>query len=108
MHELAHIALHYDQDISLFYDDLDAPDAISTQESEADRLAGEALIPQSKWENSPAKLIPSPIAAQSLAKELGIHVAIVAGKIRHEGGKYQYLNAIVNKEKVSKYFLKNK
>lgn len=106
MHELAHIALHFDQNINLFYDDLDTPDTSNTQESEADHLAGEALIPQSKWENSPAKLIPSPIAAQSLAKELGIHVAIVAGKMRHDGGKYQYLNTIVNKEKASKYFSK--
>lgn len=108
MHELAHISLHYDQETSLFYDDLDKPDANNTQEAEADKLAGEALVPESIWENSPAKLIPSPIAAQSLAKELGIHIAIVAGKIRHEGGKYQYLNSIVNKEKVSTYFFENK
>ena len=107
MHELAHISLHYDKTTNLFYDDLKS-DSDNKQEVQADSLAGESLVPQSKWENSPAKLIPSPIAAESLAKELGIHMAIVAGKMRHEGHNYQYLNTIINQEKVRKYFLKIK
>jgi HTH-type transcriptional regulator / antitoxin HigA len=108
MHELAHIALHYDQNINLFYDDLDRSDSNNKEESEADYLAGESLVSKSKWENSPAKLIPSPIAAESLAKELGVHISIVAGKMRYEGDSYQYLNTIVNQEKVRKYFPKTK
>lgn len=104
MHELAHIALHYNQNINLFYDDLDKSDSNNTQESQADYLAGESLVSKSKWENSPAKLIPSPIAAESLAREIGVHIAIVAGKMRYEGESYQYLNTIVNQEKVRKYF----
>jgi len=103
MHELAHIALQYDTDVNLFYDDLDNADT-NKLEKDADELAGEALIPKAKWENSPAKLIPSPIAAESLAKELEIHPAIVAGKMRHEGGRYQYLNAIVSGTKVRQHF----
>lgn len=106
MHELAHIALHYNQAIHLFYDELEDIKGIDfgTKENEADQLAGEALVPTSKWEVSPARLIPSSMAAESLAKELGVHVAIVAGKIRHEGGKYFYLNNIVSQAKVRQYF----
>ncbi|MCJ7484336.1 MAG: ImmA/IrrE family metallo-endopeptidase [Thermodesulfovibrionales bacterium] len=103
MHELAHIILHYNQNTSFFYDDLDNSDK-NELEQEADRLACEALIPESKWEDSPAKLIPSPIAAESLAKELGIHTAIVAGRMRREGGRYVYLNSIINQAKVRIYF----
>jgi HTH-type transcriptional regulator/antitoxin HigA len=103
MHELSHISLHYDKNINLFYDDLDSGDSVGI-EGEADELAGEALVPKIKWENSPAKLIPSPIAAESLANELGVHVSIVAGKMRHEGDKYQYLNTIINQAKVRMYF----
>jgi HTH-type transcriptional regulator/antitoxin HigA len=103
MHELAHLALHYDQDTNLFYDDLDIQDPNET-EREADQLAGEALVPESIWENSPAKLVPSPIAAESLAKELGVHPAVVAGKMRREGEQYQYLNTIINQARVRKYF----
>lgn len=107
MHELAHVSLHYNQNFNFFYDDLDNSNFDDEKESEADRLAGEALVPESKWDNSPAKLIPSLIAAESLARELKIHIAIVAGKMRHEGENYQYLNTIINQEKVRKYFPNN-
>lgn len=106
MHELAHIALHYNQNISLFYDELEGIKGINidANEKEADYLASEALVPEGKWEVSPAKLIPSFMAANSLSKELGIHISIVAGKIRHEGGKYIYLNKIINEAKVRHFF----
>ncbi|PIR17242.1 MAG: plasmid stabilization protein [Deltaproteobacteria bacterium CG11_big_fil_rev_8_21_14_0_20_49_13] len=107
MHELAHIALHYDQESNFFYDNLDNTD-LNSQEQEADKLAQEALIPQNKWENSPARLIPSAIAAESLAKELGIHTAIVAGRMRREGGRYVYLNNIITQSKVRQCFIKEK
>ena len=106
MHEVAHISLHYNQDIPLFYDEFENIKGldIGLKEKEADNLASEALVPSSKWEISPAKLIPSSIAASSLAKELGVNVAIIAGKIRYEGGKWMYLNNIIGKEKIRKYF----
>ncbi len=105
MHEVAHIALHYDKDINLFFDDLDNGD-INAIEKEADDLAGEMLIPKIKWENSPAKLIPSPVAAAGLAKEIGVHPAIIAGKMRRDGDRYQYLNTIINQATVRNYFPK--
>lgn len=110
MHELAHIGLHYDENITVFYDEIEGvkiPD-IDIKEKEADQMAGEALVPANKWEISPARLIPSSMAAKSLAKELGIHIAIVAGKIRHEGGKYVYLNKITNDTDVRKFFPKER
>ncbi len=108
MHELAHIALHSNQNCNFFYDDLDNSDSKNKQEQEADALASEALVPRSKWENSPARLIPSPIAAESLARELGVHIAIVAGKMRREEGRYVYLTKIINEAKARKYFANQK
>jgi HTH-type transcriptional regulator/antitoxin HigA len=110
MHELAHVGLHYEQDVTVFYDEIEGikiPD-IDDKEKEADKLAGEALVPANKWEVSPARLIPSVMAAKSLARELGVHIAIVAGKIRHEGGKYVYLSKIINEIDVRNIFLKDK
>jgi HTH-type transcriptional regulator/antitoxin HigA len=106
MHELAHIAQHYDSDISLFYDDIEGikPIDLDEKERQADALAEEALLPKAKWEVSPARLIPSSMAAESLAKELGVHVAIIAGQIRHRGNKYAYLNKIVNAAKIRGHF----
>ena len=109
MHELAHISLHYNQDISLFYDELETASAgLDEKEQEADELAEESLLPKAKWEVSPARLIPSSMAANSLAKELGVHVAIIAGQIRHKGNKYIYLNKIISEAKVRSYFADEK
>lgn len=106
MHEVAHIALHYNQGTSFFFDELEDIKGldIGEKEREADRLASEALVPSDKWEISPAFLIPNSIAANSLAKELGVHVAIVAGKMRYEGRNWAYLNNIISKETVREYF----
>ncbi len=106
MHELAHIALHYNQDFTLFYDEIEGVKGVDVNgvEQEADQLAREVLVPNSKWEVSPAKLVPSPMAAQSLADELGVHIAIVAGVMRHEHKNYYYLNKIVNNYKARDYF----
>jgi len=106
MHELAHIALHYDCGINLFYDEIEGIKTIGIDEKEreADTLVEEILLPKAKWEISPARLIPSSMAANSLANELGVHVAIIAGQIRHRGNKYVYLNKIVKGAKVRKYF----
>ena len=110
MHELAHIALHFDDDICLFYDEIEGIKAIDIddKEREADEMAEEGLLPKAKWEISPARLIPSSMAAKSLANELGVHVAIIAGQIRYKGNKYMYLNKIVNEAKVRQYFPKEK
>ncbi|MCK4553493.1 ImmA/IrrE family metallo-endopeptidase [Candidatus Parcubacteria bacterium] len=104
MHELAHLSLHFNQNYYFFYDDLDNPNSSSKEEEDADKLASESLVPSNKWEASPAKRVPSPITAESLAKELGIHTAIVAGKMRKEGSKYNYLNKIISQAKVRIYF----
>ncbi|MBU4299022.1 ImmA/IrrE family metallo-endopeptidase [Patescibacteria group bacterium] len=105
MHELSHVALHYNQDISLFYDEIEGVTAdVDDKERQTDALAEESLLPIAKWEVSPARLIPSSMAANSLAKELGVHVAIIAGQIRHKANKYVYLNKIINEAKVRNYF----
>lgn len=106
MHELAHLSLHFNEGIELFFDEIEGIKIINLDEKEreADNLAEEALLPKAKWEVSPARLVPSVMAAKSLAKELGVHPAIIAGQIRHKGNKYVYLNKVVNEEKVRKYF----
>ncbi len=106
MHELAHVAKHYNEDISLFYDEIEGVKALELdeKEKEADAMAEEVLLPSAKWEVSPARLIPSLMSATSLASELGIHVAIIAGQIRHKGNTYVYLSKVVNGSKVRQNF----
>jgi HTH-type transcriptional regulator/antitoxin HigA len=110
MHELAHVSLHYDQDVKLFYDEIEGVKGITLneKEQEADRMAEEALLPRIKWEVSPARLVPSFLAAKSLAADVGVHISIIAGQMRHRGKAYGYLNKIVNEAKVRQYFPEEK
>lgn len=106
MHELAHIVLHGDKNEDFFDEDLEEEDRASNEcEKEADLWARESLVPEEKWDNSSAKLLPfSSAAAESLARELGVNIAIVAGTMRYRGQNYQYLNNLVNQEKVRTLF----
>ena len=104
MHELAHIALHVDKGISSFFDDLDAESGDDPLEVAADELAGETLIPKQEWKKSAASRLRSAAAAESLARNLRIHSAIVAGRIRHEFRSYRVLNQLVGHRQVRKLF----
>ena len=103
MHELAHVARHLEVDKS-FYDDFDTEGKEDAIEQEADKLSSEALIAAEEWEQSPAKKVPSPQAVQRLADKLGIHPAIVAGRIRHERKNFRLLNQLVGHGKVRRLF----
>ena len=103
LHELAHVALHLENDQRVFIDDLDV-ETSEPGEREADQLAGEALIPQDEWKRSPASRLRSPDAVLHLARTLRIHPAIVAGRIRHEYGDYRVLGTLVGQGAVRKLF----
>jgi HTH-type transcriptional regulator/antitoxin HigA len=102
-HELAHISLHSGEQMD-FIDDLDVDAKMDPKEREADKLAGEALIPEKEWVRSPASKLRSPQAAEHLAKRLGIHPAIVAGRMRHAWKAYRLLNHLVGHKEVRREF----
>jgi len=104
MHELAHISLHIGGEITQFYDDLDVESPDDSCEQEADQMASEALIPKDEWVKSPASRLRSPEAAQHLAKHLGIHPAIVAGRMRYQFKAYRLLNQLVGHRQVRRCF----
>jgi HTH-type transcriptional regulator/antitoxin HigA len=104
MHELAHLQLHMGSEIDQFYDDFDVDYQGNLRENEADVLASEVLIPQEVWKKSPASKLKMPDAAISLAKNLGIHPAIVAGRIRHETKDFRILNNLVGHNQVRYLF----
>jgi len=104
MHELAHICLHLSGKDEAFYDDLDSGGDTDSREEEADKLAGEALIPEDVWRASPAKSLRSPEAAQHLAEKLRIHPAIVAGRMRYAASNFRILNQLIGKGQARKCF----
>ena len=104
MHELVHISRHLSGDITTFYDDLDVEDSTNPKEQEADHLAGEALIPEAEWKQSPARNLRTADAVHHLANRLRIHPAIVAGRIRHHYRSYRVLNRLVGQGQVRRLF----
>lgn len=107
MHEVAHIVLHSDKDkIDIFYDELYETKDVNPDDRElsADRLAAESLIPFKVWENSAAHLVPSEITFNLLAKDLGVHPSIIAGKYRHENKDWKAFSDIVKESKVRHLF----
>jgi HTH-type transcriptional regulator/antitoxin HigA len=104
MHELAHLSLHMTEGITQFYDDLDIDPNEDGREREADSFAGEALIPTEAWKKSAASRLRSPEAAEDLARRLGVHPAIVAGRMRKEFKAYRLLSHLVGHRQVRKLF----
>jgi HTH-type transcriptional regulator/antitoxin HigA len=104
MHELVHLFKHLGAETASFYDDLDSDDQADPKEMEADRLAGEILIPSDEWRTSPASRLRSADAANHLAQRLRIHPAIVAGRIRKSYKDYRVLSSLVGQGEVRKHF----
>jgi HTH-type transcriptional regulator / antitoxin HigA len=104
MHELAHVSLHLSKNSDRFYDDLDTEVTEDPREKEADKTAGEALVPEREWKSSLAHNLRTPEAAQELASRLRVHPAIVAGRMRHHSKKYKILNQLVGHGEVRRLF----
>ena len=105
MHELAHIALHLPDTCEAFVDDDDLRGTgADDKELEADALAYECLIPTSVWSDSDILENPSPMAVMAMAQEVGVHPAIVAGRVRHELGKFRLLSQFVGTKQIRSLF----
>lgn len=103
LHEVAHIWKHVTDD-DAFLDDLDASSE-DRREAEANRLAREAFIPRAQWRRSDAYTSPSKDTIEKFAKELKIHPAIIAGRLRKESGNYGMFSDLVGQNKVRHLFL---
>ena len=104
MHELAHVGLHLDNgEEEPFIDDLSLR-VTDPHEKEADQHAQDALIPPGIWESSPVRERATVMSVYDLAQELGVHPAVIAGRVRHEKGNYRLLSQLVGSGKVRRQF----
>ncbi len=106
LHELTHVERHLgDGGERLFVDDFDLRAKDDDQrEREADEWAEEALIPKQLWNEHHAQDAPTPSNVIALAQEVGVHPAIVAGRIRWRHGNYRILSQLLGSGEVRKYF----
>ena len=100
LHEVAHLALHVGQGTyRAIFDEIESPGA-SPIEDEADGFALEALIPATLWRTSVSRFTQTERAVRADATKLGIHPAIVAGRIRREANDYTLLANLVGSGQV--------
>ena len=109
LHELAHVGRHLGKESKeWFADDFTLRNRSGAQEdireTEADEWAENALVPLDAWEASPAKQNPTPMAVINFASTLGVHPAIVAGRVRYERGNYRLLSQFVGSGQVRRQF----
>lgn len=104
LHELAHVKMHLSL-ASSFFDDCEVEtQLVKGIEREADSFASETLLPSAKWDISIARYLQSKESIINLSKELHIHPAIVAGRIRRETGNYVILKDLVGTGSVRRLF----
>jgi HTH-type transcriptional regulator/antitoxin HigA len=95
LHELGHVALHLTEPTEdVFVDSIEDGEG-DNQEAEADAFAKDSLVPRDTWLRSDARRLGSEGSVVSLAKQLGIHPAIVAGRIRYERKEFRIFNDLV-------------
>lgn len=95
LHEIGHLALHIRAGgYQAIFDDTDAQDP-SPVEEEADGFAQEALIPDAQWRLCVSRFTRTEKAVAADAARLGLHPAIIAGRIRREANDYTLLRGLV-------------
>lgn len=98
-HELSHIVLHYDLLDNVIIDDFDEKEN-SQIELEANKLAGDLLIPKNIWRGCPVKYSTNSSDIISFSKQYNINPAILAGRIRNERSNFSIFNDIIYLEDV--------
>lgn len=96
LHELAHVAKHLTAEAPVFIDDLDRSNSEKV-EAEADAMAEEALIPEKSWRTAKVRTTLLSEDAIAFAEEIGVHPAIVAGRLRHEEKNFRLLSHLIGK-----------
>jgi HTH-type transcriptional regulator/antitoxin HigA len=104
LHELAHVWKHLNSANESFIDRIDADETKERAEKEANRIARDGLISRSDWTRSAARLSPSPLTITQFAKEIGVHPAIVAGRVRHESGDYRKFEKLLGQGAIRRLF----
>lgn len=106
LHEVGHIILHRLTGLTNgFFDQFEAQ-AVDEQEAEADAFASNMLIPEERWMRSTARIAQAPQVIEKFAKELGVHPAIVFGRIQKERNNYALFSQKIGRNTVRKLLIK--
>jgi HTH-type transcriptional regulator/antitoxin HigA len=103
-HELVHVWKHLNNPGDVFLDRLADKESTEAIEKEANRYARDLLIPRSAWKTASLRQMPTKSGIAGFAAELGIHPAIVAGRIQRDTENYAVFKDLVGQGLVRKQF----
>jgi HTH-type transcriptional regulator / antitoxin HigA len=95
LHELSHVALHFDRLNVPITDDLDF-EGTDLVEQQADRLARDSLIPRHLWKSASVKFNQSETELLNFAKTAGVHPSVVAGRLRRDRNRHDIFSDMIN------------
>jgi HTH-type transcriptional regulator/antitoxin HigA len=95
-HELGHIHLHLSEPTEdVFIDSEEDENDEMEVEAEANAFAKDSLVPRDTWLRSDARRLGDESSVVQLARQLGIHPAIVAGRIRYERREFRIFSDLI-------------
>lgn len=106
LHELAHVGRHFNGATEAFVDDFSLREAPSRhedpRESEADDWAEEALISREQWATAGLPSHASYSGIIAFSQRIGVHPAIVAGRVRHQTHNFRAFAPLLGTGEVRK------
>jgi HTH-type transcriptional regulator/antitoxin HigA len=104
LHELGHVFLHFNTGLQAGFIDDDLGNQITSDtEREADDFARNKLIADHIWKTSVVRFTTDPDSVVRFARKLGVHPALVAGRIRNERD-FSLFSELVGSGQVRKLF----
>ena len=107
LHELAHVGRHFNGAVEAFVDDFNLREAPSRRhedprENEADEWAEEALISRELWATGGLTSHASYSGIIAFSQRIGVHPAIVAGRVRHQTHNFRAFAPLLGRGEVRK------
>ena len=102
LHEFAHVCCHLGEGTRLIVDDLEVSSSERIEE-EADQFARDALVPPKIWAKFESPEVGTD-QIEAVARDAGVHPAIVAGRWRWENGDYRRFAKLLGHGEVRKHF----
>ena len=107
LHELAHVGRHFNGAVEAFVDDFSLREAPSRRhedprENEADEWAEEALISRELWATGGLTSHASYSGIIAFSQRIGVHPAIVAGRVRHQTRNFRAFAPLLGRGEVRK------
>lgn len=102
LHELGHLMRHW-QKVSQFgiIDEDVGHESSELFEREADEFARNAIIADERWRSSLVRYASDPQSIIKFASRMGLHPALIAGRVRYERG-YSLFNNLIGQGEVRK------